>query len=175
MQQAPRILLPAPLPRRAKLLGGLALAAFLVAFGALLRDAWLGNALGTAVGFSVGIGLSLLWVLADAPLRYELTDDALVVVTRLRRVRRSRLPLRFVGALGRDRFAINGGFGWYGWFRGEGGTVRAWVTDPACVWVMEGAHPTAISPVEGAMCSGLSAGAPGDLGTSRAAGAPSPD
>lgn len=143
-----------------------------MALGALLRDAWLGNPMGPPVGLTLGFGLSLLWVVADAPLRYELTADSLWVVTMLRRVRRPLRPMRFVGALGRDRFAINGGFGWYGWFHAEGRVVRAWVTDPACVWVMEGERPTAFSPMDGAMCRDLSPGAPGELGTSRAPGAP---
>jgi hypothetical protein len=127
----------------AVLVWGLALLAF-------ARDLHLGQPAWGSGSAVVGVGAALLWVLADFPLRYELHPEALVVVTRLRRVRRARGPLRFVGALGKDRFAINGGFGWYGWFRCDGRTARAWVTDNHAVWVMEAPGGlVAFSPVGG--------------------------
>ncbi len=165
--EPPLDLLPAPLPRRAKLIGGIALLCFLAAFSALVRDLVLGSPVGTAFGFTLGFGLSLLWVLADFPVRYELSANTFTVVTRLRRVSLPRKPMRFLGSLGRDRFAINGGFGWYGWFHSEGRIVRAWVTDPDCAWVMEGDRATVFSPVDGAMCRDLAAGEGAPPSTSR--------
>lgn len=75
----------------------------------------------------------------------------LTVVTRARSVGFPLRSARFVGTVGRDRFAINGGFGWYGWFRVDGRTVRAFVTDPACAVLVEtGGVPVLVSPADGA-------------------------
>ncbi len=161
---------PAPLPRRAWLIGGAASLLWLGALVALVRDLIVGAAPWPAAGCTAGIGVSLLWVLLDSPVRYELDEHALTVVTRLRRIRLARGPLHFVGALGKDRFAINGGFGWYGWFHSEGRIVRAWVTDPAAVWVMDGARSVAFSPKDRAMCGGPSPGFTAGRGTSQPEG-----
>jgi hypothetical protein len=92
----------------------------------------------------------------DAPLRYELGDGTLAVLTRARRVIVPVVSTAHVGSIGRDRFAINGGFGWYGWFRIGDRTVRAFVTDPACAVIVEtGRMPIVISPRGGRLDSTL--------------------
>ena len=146
MSHVPQLLLPAPLPRRAWVIGCVAGALWLLALAALGRDLWLGNNPWSAHGFVAGLGSCLLWALADAPVRYELDGRTLTIVTRLRRVSLPRGSIRFVGRLEKDRFAIDGGFGWYGWFHSEGRIVRAWVTDPRATWVMEGERAVAFSP-----------------------------
>ncbi|MSQ00907.1 MAG: hypothetical protein EXR71_03315 [Myxococcales bacterium] len=138
---------PAKLPLRARVLGGLAVLLWLAAAGALVADVVADRPPWIALGFVVVVGACLAWVLADAPIRYERDDDSLTVVTRLRRVRVSCLDLAPVSGVGKDLFAINGGFGWYGWFRVDGRVARAWVTDPACTVLVEtGGRAVLISP-----------------------------
>ena len=143
----PVTLLPAALPLRARVLGVTAVALWLAAASALVGDVLAGRPPWIAASFFVVVGASLLWVLADAPLRYERDGDSLTVVTRLRRVRVPWLAEAPIGGVGTDRFAINGGFGWYGWFVVDGRLARAWVTDPACAVLVEtGGRPVIITP-----------------------------
>ncbi len=139
--------LPASLPLRARVLGTLAVLLWLAAVYALAADAQAGRPPWIAASFVTAVGAALFWVLADAPLRYERDGDSLTVVTRLRRVSVPWLAEAPVSGVGKDLFAINGGFGWYGWFRVDGRVARAWVTDPACTVLVEtGGRAVLISP-----------------------------
>jgi hypothetical protein len=128
-------------------LGGLALALLAGATLAGLNDVHAGKVPLGAGGMALSVLACLGWVLADAPVNYEVGAGTLTVVTRLRRL---RYAVRFAArqqAPWRDRFAINGGFGWYGWFRCEGRSMRAFVTDPAFRVLLETeAGPVVVSP-----------------------------
>lgn len=143
------LLRPAPLPPRARILGALALAAWAFAALMLVGDVQAGRSFFGTGAFFASMSAALGWVLFDAPLRYQVESGHLHVVTRLRRI-----IVPFHGAVrtegvGRDRFAINGGFGWYGWFRVGGVVARAWVTDPAhAVMIQTGGRPVLVSPAE---------------------------
>lgn len=125
------LLRPAPLPFRAKALGGIAVAIWIASGVALALDLLGGRAPWAAGGFFFTLSASLCWVLADSPTGYRLGGGVMEVHTRFRVIRRSCISMCHVGTVGKDRFAINGGFGWFGWFSLEGRIVRAWVTDPA--------------------------------------------
>ncbi len=143
------ILRPAPLPPRARVLGGVALVAWAFAVLLLTGDVSAGRSFFGSGSFCASMSAALLWVLADAPLRYQVSGAELHVITRFRRV---VVPFRSaarVEGIGRDRFAINGGFGWYGWFKLGDSVARAWVTDPAfAVRVETGGRPVLVSPAE---------------------------
>lgn len=139
----------APLPARAWALGGAAVALWAAAAVALVLDLRAGREPWVALSFVAVVGAALGWVLADAPLRYERDGDTLIVVTRARRVVLPCRGLRAAPGVGKDRFAINGGFGWVGWFVRDGEVVRAWVSDPArAVRVDTGGQPALISPAD---------------------------
>lgn len=142
---------PAALPWRAWALGGLALGAWALAVSLLARDLVEGRSPWGAGAFTFTVTAALLWVLADFPTAYVLEGELLTIRTRLRSVRmRGASELRRVGTVGRDRFAINGGFGWYGWFHVDGDLARAWVTDPAlAVRVRTASGLVLISPAPG--------------------------
>ncbi len=145
----------AALPARALALGLAATALWVAAGVALVLDLRAGRAPWVALSFVGVVGASLGWVLADAPVRYERDGDVLLVVTRLRTVRLVCRGLRAAPGVGKDRFAINGGFGWLGWFERDGEVVRAWVSDPAlAVRVETDGQPALISPVSVAALTG---------------------
>lgn len=141
------VLRPAPLPLRAKVLGGIAVAIWLASAVAMGLDLLGGKPPWAASGFFFTLSASLGWVLADSPIAYRMGGGILEVRTRLRVIRRPCISVCHVGTVGKDRFAINGGFGWFGWFSLEGRIVRAWVTDPAkAVRVETGGRAVLISP-----------------------------
>ncbi len=143
----PAILLPAALPRRAWILGLVAVAVWIAASGALTWELFTGRPPWVSGGFCATLSFSLAWVLIDAPTAYRLEPGAVVIVTRVREKKVHCRRLIRVGRVGKDRFAINGGFGWFGWFDLEGAWVRAWVTDPAfAVRVETGGRDVLISP-----------------------------
>lgn len=141
------VLRPAPLPVRAKVLGGIAVAIWLASGLAMGLDLLGGRPAWAAAGFFVTLSASLAWVLADSPTGYRLGGGVVEVHTRLRVIHRPCIGVCQVGTVGKDRFAINGGFGWFGWFSLEGRIVRAWVTDPAkALRVETGGRAVLISP-----------------------------
>jgi hypothetical protein len=138
---------PAPIPTRARVLGGLAIALLLPGLAAVGRDLAIGKLPLGSGAFVATLGFALGWVAADMPILYRLEGREIVILTRVRSVRRrwsGAAPLREPW---RDRFAINGGFGWYGWFRVGRKTLRAWVTDAdKRVVVTTDGMPVVISP-----------------------------
>lgn len=124
-----------------------AVAVWIVASVALVLDGVAGRPPWLSGWFCATLSFSLAWVLIDAPTAYRLEPSALVIVTRVRSKKVVCLALVPVGRVGKDRFAINGGFGWFGWFSLDGAWVRAWVTDPAlAVRVQTGGRDVLISP-----------------------------
>ncbi|GDX82216.1 hypothetical protein LBMAG42_40270 [Deltaproteobacteria bacterium] len=141
------LLRPARLPLRARVLGGIAVVIWIASGTALVLDLIAGRAPWAAGGFFSTLSVSLAWVLADSPTGYRFGGGVLEVRTRLRVIHRPCISVGHVGTVGKDRFAINGGFGWFGWFSLEGKIVRAWVTDPArAVRVETGGRAVLISP-----------------------------
>lgn len=141
------LLRPAPLPLRAGVLGGIAVAIWIASGVALVLDLLGGRAPWAAASFFTTLSVSLAWVLADSPTAYRLGGGVLEIRTRLRVIHRPCISACHVGEVGKDRFAINGGFGWFGWFSLGGTLVRAWVTDPAkALRVETGGRPVLISP-----------------------------
>ncbi len=157
----PRRFEVAPLPRNARVVGGLAVALGVAAVLALVLDLAAGRSPLVASGFLTTVSLSLGWVWVDKPTHLELSGKNLVIVTGGRRrrltVRAARLasPDWHGGWFG-PKFAINGGFGWYGWFW-HGGWQRAFVTDPARAVRLESATgPVLVSPADpGALLDAL--------------------
>lgn len=143
------VLRPAPLPARSFAFGGAAIAAWGLALALLTGDVAAGRSFLGSGTFAASMSAVLVWVIADRPVRYQVEGGQLHVITRLRRIVVPFRGAERVPGVGRDLFAINGGFGWYGWFRLDGAVARAWVTNPAfAVRVTTGGRPVLVSPAE---------------------------
>lgn len=143
----------APLPRLAHALGWAAVALGAAALVALAFDLGAGRSPLVAGGFCATVAISLGWVWGDRPRHLEVDGTTLVVVTALRRVRvdvRAARPAdgNWHGGWLGPKFAINGGFGWYGWFWHHG-WQRAFVTDPGRAVRLDTAlGPVLVSPAD---------------------------
>lgn len=140
---------PAALPGRAVVLGALCVGVALLAATALGIDIangktpWGSGACLATMLFALG------WVARDYPREYQIVGGQLVIRTWVRTWSAPLGPARRLSAPWRDRFAINGGFGWYGWFRAEGRTVVAFVTDPSRRVIVETTGiGTVVSPMD---------------------------
>ncbi len=157
-QQLPVARLPAP----ALALGSFALFVGLVALKSLLKDIAAGRPPWIAAGFANTVALALAWVYVDQPTSLVVEGRVVYIVTRVRRVRvdvvrAERAPAGWDGGLFGPKFAINGGYGWYGWFWREGRWQRAYVTDKArAVRLFTSSGVVVVSPLDpGALLSAL--------------------
>lgn len=138
---------PARLPTRALVLGSLCVGVALLAGAALGIDIGNGKTPWGSGACLATMSFALGWVVRDFPRTYRVEGGQLVIQTWVRTWSAPMGPARILTAPWKDRFAINGGFGWYGWFRVEGRTVAAFVTDPARRILVETAGVgTVISP-----------------------------
>jgi len=124
----------APLPAPAWALGSFALLVGLAAMKSLVKDLAEGRPPWIAAGFVNTVLLALLWVMVDQPTVLRLDGRTLHIVTRVRTVRVEvsealRAEPLWHGGLFGPKFAINGGYGWYGWFWKSRQRQRAFVTD----------------------------------------------